>query len=84
MAWLRVMNSYVNLDAVAWIEFNNEAGRIRIDFYGQDNRVIGSYWVDYETAEKFKKGLDYLTQAMPIFVAAEKTEEAEAEPPTEG
>ena len=34
--------------------------------------------------EKFKKGLDYLTQAMPIFVAAEKTEEAEAEPPTEG
>jgi hypothetical protein len=83
MAWLRVLGYYVNLDAVQRIEFHQDAGRVRIEFHGLDGKEIATLWVDHETAEKFKKGLDYLTKALPIYVAAEKTEEAEEKPPTE-
>jgi hypothetical protein len=84
MAWLRMFDYYVNLDAVARIEFHNDAGRIRIELHGLDDKVIATLWVDYETAEKFKRGLDYLTKALPFYMAAEKEEVQEEKPPTEG
>jgi hypothetical protein len=84
MAWLKVLDYYMNLDAVERIEFHNDAGRVRIEFHGLNGKVIATLWVNYETAEEIKRGLDYLTNAMSIFVAAEKTEEAQVETPTEG
>jgi len=83
MAWIRVIDDFINLDLVALVNVVETPTFTRFEFCGYYGQLIVAYHVSKEDAEKLMKVIQYATKAIPVHVRAPDYHREKIETPME-
>ena len=68
MAWLRLNDTFVNLDCVALVEFKELDTGIWVEFSDHEGELLFMWRLSEEDAEKLKMALQYATKATTVYL----------------